>query len=390
MRPLKLSVVSIQRSASDQLTSGIRGLGARLIAISATPLTRWFPYADEIAWMKGRIEFTLSRYICSGVTSVVALGAIPWEYEVRAKADKLDPAPRVLIAGGVISVGPPSVHDSDPIWDGKRVNYVVSKKDEVAPLLDELTRGRVDLIKAAIDPPELTRYTPLLAELIRQSHARGYRVDVHATSLDTAKAALASGADILAHTVADRDVDAEFLLLAEKRGAINTTTVGSGEARLLDDKFVLDPTEQTCGDPEIASAWQRWTAVPHADRPLKQSKDDYSKFDRQAIANLRKIHAAGIPIAVGSDAGTIGSQHGPAFQQELRLMAQAGLTPSEIVVAATRNGARALGLDKDLGTISPGKFADLVLLSANPLEDAANLDHIDRVLVKGKLISPRR
>jgi len=322
------------------------------------------------------------------------LGAIPWEYDVRSLAQSLDAAPRVLLAGGYIDVGPLSDHNLDPIWDGKRVGYVVSSVDQIAPLLASLIATHVDLIKAGLDEKaeELPPYVPVITELIHQSHARGYRVAVHAFNLAAAKIALSAGADVLAHTVIDREVDGEFLNMAVARSVPSLTTIGMfrGGTRLEDDDFVLQPAEQTCGDPEVAAAWREWAAVPRHERPVWQSRLRAQEVERIELANIRRMHGAGVPIAVGSDGGNIGIQHGSGFQSELQLMAKAGLTPMEIIVAATQNGARALGRDNDIGSVQPGKVADLLLLDANPLDTVANLDRVTDVIVRGRRVSPRQ
>jgi len=101
---------------------------------------------------------------------------------------------------------------------------------------------------------------------------------------------------------------------------------------------------------------------------------DGEHLDR-ALRNTAKLAAAGVSIGVGSASGST--------QRELELLAQAGLSPMDVVVAATRTGAWALRRSDDLGTIEPGRVADLILLSANPLDDVRNLSKIDRLMVHG-------
>src|SRR5207237_1009327 len=91
------------------------------------------------------------------------------------------------------------------------------------------------------------------------------------------------------------------------------------------------------------------------------------------LQNLRTVWDAGIPVAMGTDAGNIGTLHGPSVFRELGLMVQAGLTPLQVLRAATVNGARAMGLERELGTLAPGKLADLLILDADPLADVQNL-----------------
>jgi len=107
------------------------------------------------------------------------------------------------------------------------------------------------------------------------------------------------------------------------------------------------------------------------------------------LRNLRAVWDAGIPVAMGTDAGNIGTLHGPSVFRELGLMVQAGLTPLQVLRAATVNGARAMGMERDIGTLAPGKLADVLVLDANPLADVQNLSRIHRVIKDGQLFEPQ-
>ena len=104
-----------------------------------------------------------------------------------------------------------------------------------------------------------------------------------------------------------------------------------------------------------------------------------------------KLNAAGVTIGVGTDGG---GQQGDQFigwtmHTEVENMVAAGMTPSQVIVAATRTSAQILGLD-DLGTVAPGKSADFVVLDANPLDDITNTRKIDVVYLRGVEIDRRR
>jgi imidazolonepropionase-like amidohydrolase len=108
-----------------------------------------------------------------------------------------------------------------------------------------------------------------------------------------------------------------------------------------------------------------------------------------AITNLRKVWDAGIPVVMGTDAGNIGALHGPSVFRELEIMVKpGGLTPLEALRSATVNGAKAMGLERDLGIIAPGRLADLVILEADPLADVANLSRVSRVIKDGRAFTP--
>jgi imidazolonepropionase-like amidohydrolase len=110
-----------------------------------------------------------------------------------------------------------------------------------------------------------------------------------------------------------------------------------------------------------------------------------SKID---LDNLRTVWDAGITVVMGTDAGNVGTLHGPSVFREMALMQQAGLTPLQVLRSATTNGAKAMHMEKDIGAIAPGKLADLDIVDADPLADSANLSRIWRVVKNGQVIDP--
>jgi len=98
--------------------------------------------------------------------------------------------------------------------------------------------------------------------------------------------------------------------------------------------------------------------------------------------NLAKVHQAGIPIAMGTDAGNPLTLHGPSVYAEMEAMQEAGMSPADVLVAATRGGALAMGRLDDFGTIKAGKSADLLVIAGDPTRDIANLRKL-RYVVRG-------
>jgi imidazolonepropionase-like amidohydrolase len=109
-----------------------------------------------------------------------------------------------------------------------------------------------------------------------------------------------------------------------------------------------------------------------------------------ALKNLKTLQDAGITIAAGTDAGNIGTIHGPALFREFQLMKEAGLTPAQILQSTTANAAKTFGGETGakIGAIEPGKFADLVILKSNPLDDIAHTSDIETVMKNGVLYPP--
>jgi len=100
---------------------------------------------------------------------------------------------------------------------------------------------------------------------------------------------------------------------------------------------------------------------------------------------LKKLEDAGVTIAAGTDAGNIGTIHGPALFREFQLMKEAGLTPMQILQCATANAAKLFGGDTGahIGHIESGYFADLVILKSNPVGDIEHASDIDTVIKNG-------
>jgi imidazolonepropionase-like amidohydrolase len=217
---------------------------------------------------------------------------------------------------------------------------------------------------------------------------------VHATELKVAKAALRAGARYLVHSVEDEPLDDEFITLAKRNNIIYCPTlfVHLGYGYALSNTWKPTEAEQRLADPQILAALSGIDKMPEAEWPpvvkrLMQAPAA-PKLSPNLYANLRRVRDAGITIAMGTDAGNIGTVHGPSVFREMKMMQEAGLTPLEVLKSATVGGSRALRRDADTGTITAGKYADLVVLNADPLADLDNLSRIHRVLKGGKVFDP--
>jgi imidazolonepropionase-like amidohydrolase len=130
------------------------------------------------------------------------------------------------------------------------------------------------------------------------------------------------------------------------------------------------------GSIDAARKDARSSHVPQAER------QDFGR----AMRNTRKLAAGGVLIGVGSDGGSTLDFPGLMTHREIELLVAAGLSPMDAIVAATRNGALALRKGDEIGTVEPGRLADFMLVSANPLEDVRNLRKIDRLMLNGEWV----
>jgi imidazolonepropionase-like amidohydrolase len=343
------------------------------------------PYERELAWIRRRLPFTFTRYLCSGITSVVDAGGPFANFNVRAMARRTGAAPRVAVAGPLIStVAADDLETADPA-----IIEVTNPAQAAALVRRELAR-KPDLIKIwFIRSPdvELEHGVKIVEAVVKASHAANVRVAVHATELETAKAAVGAGADILVHSVSDRPVDDEFVQMVKERGVIYTSTIVvlEGYAEVLGRNVDLTDIERSCGDAEVITSWADLTKIPEDQLPL------YARFPPRftekavILANLKRMQDAGVIVAAGTDAGNVGTLHGPSLHREFELMAEAGLTPMQIIVDATRNAARVFSPNPRIGTIESGKLADLVILDADPLGDIRNARQINTVIKEGRI-----
>ena len=200
-----------------------------------------------------------------------------------------------------------------------------------------------------------------------------------------AKHALRQGARLLVHSVEDQPVDEEFLRLAREAGTFYnpTLTVREGYTELRERRFRTDGLPLECVDPET----RRKAFLTDSIGGGRVDPEYSARVDagyRTMAENLARVHRAGIPVVMGTDAGNPLTLHGPSVYPEMEAMAAAGLTPMEVLVASTRNAARAMGRE-DFGTLEPGRIADLVVLDRDPLADIRNARSVRLVARAGEI-----
>src|SRR5262249_7606861 len=111
----------------------------------------------------------------------------------------------------------------------------------------------------------------------------------------------------------------------------------------------------------------------------------YKEHLPMAMRNLKAVHAAGIPVIMGTDTGPAYRFQGYFEHLELEYMVDSGLTPMQVLVSATSTAARALGAS-DVGSLEKGKWADLIVLHGNPLDDIKNTRKIESVWIAGNRV----
>src|SRR5881397_191472 len=351
------------------------------------------PYKDEIAWIKSHLDDVFARYIRCGITSVVDVGGPMWNFEVRKKANETAKAPRVAVAGPLISsVSREKLDLGDPPI------VKIETPDQARDFVRKLAEQKPDLVKIwyIVDKDHpVESFRPIAHATIEESHAHKIRVAVHATELETARAAVEESADVLVHSVIDKPVDEAFVKLLKDRHVIlcPTLVVFERYGRVFSHQLNLTREEQAWGNPEVIATLDvtkiRQDKLPQRIKDAlakpEEALDRINKTYEVALPNLKKLEEAGVTIAAGTDAGNVGTIHGPALFREFQLMKQAGLTPMQILQCATANAAKLFGGETGarIGKIENGYFADLAILNSNPLDDIKNSSDIDTVIKNG-------
>jgi imidazolonepropionase-like amidohydrolase len=305
----------------------------------------------------------LQQRAAFGISAALSLGLdnTPATFDIRAQ--RTPGLARLFTAGRGITMPEPGRSD---------VPYWVTTADEGRKAVQEQAALKVDIIKIWVDdrdgkyrkmPSEI--YTPVIAE----AHGRGLRVAAHIFNLSDAKGLLTAGIDAFAHGIRDTDVDDELMALVKSHPRVVLIPN-------LPDRGVVVDYSWLSG--QIPAEELTRVQAGATNRPQAQAA-----FGIQA-RNLKRLSAAGMPIALGTDGNTPWAPH-----VEMADMVASGMTPMQVITAATKNGAAFLALT-DAGTLEAGKAADFLVLDANPLDDITNTRKISAVYFGGVSVDRSR
>jgi imidazolonepropionase-like amidohydrolase len=307
---------------------------------------------------QGAREDELRHMAYYGAGTVVSMGldegAVPFE----VRDNPIPDGARSIIAGRGITSPEPGRTE---------VPYWVTTEEEARAAVREQAALGVDLIKIWVDDRggQYERLSePLYTAVIDEAHQHGLKVAAHIFWLEDAKALINAGVDAFAHSIRDQDIDDELLDLWAEHPNVTLIPNLPGPGVATDLSWISTvPAEQ------LAEMQAR-----EADRPEAQES-----FGIQA-RNLARLSEAGMPIAFGTDGSTPWAVH-----QEMEDMVRTGMTPAQVLRAATATSAAFFGLE-GVGAVAPGNVADFVVLDANPLEDITNTRRISDVYLRGSAI----
>lgn len=334
-------------------------------------------------------------YLCSGVTAAFDVGGSPWTVTETEGRDLGRPN-----RTHVRSAGPMMMW-----WENDADRFLPMKSEQ------QIRTGIARLVKLGStalkvlypEPPAKEREAAdaMLQVAGNAAHDAGLPMIVHATELRSAKVALRAGAKMLVHSVWDKLVDQEFLDLLAKNDAWYTPTMvvnfnwmkSSGTIYSGVPAEIDDPNH--CVDEAMLSWFGQVKAVraeigdenlPSLQRGLQGAFNSGKRWAYSEL-NLQAVRNAGGRIVLGSDAGNSLTVHGPSVNWEMEAMEAAGLSPREVIHAATIEGANAMGMAEQIGSLQEGKVADLLVLAQDPRITVRNFRSLSHVMRAGVLMS---
>jgi imidazolonepropionase-like amidohydrolase len=346
------------------------------------PLPGGKSYTEVVEGIRAHPEAYLRPYLCAGITSVVDVGGPLWEFDLRDKTANDPRWPRIAFTGPILmsgGSGPAAlkIETGDAFWGLKDEAGIRQQVTELAarhPVVVKVVLGN-----ASDEQVQRLRW------VIAAAHASKLRVAVHAQTFAPAVAAVDAGADMLVHSVQDRDIDDRFVSAVVSRNVMVSPTlvVLRNYQEVRARKVEFEPFERTCAPPETVKSFDVLPSIPAG--AGRASAEDVLPVQQR---NLKRLADAGAIVYAGSDAGNTRTVHGPSLHRELALMVEAGLTPMQVLVSATRNNARLMGRENELGQIKPGMLADVLLLDADPLADIRNTRRTYKVIRGGTVYQP--
>jgi len=269
-------------------------------------------------------------------------------------------------------------------------------KDARRKVRDQIAKG-IDFVKVRI---ARQRPIPTMEEMIAivsEAHRAGLRVAVHTDvpDEDAVRLAIASGVDTIEHSAPLRAYDDRLLLEMARRNIILVPTLFQMQAQRLDplEKSDEDLIEQPLRgrlQPDVLQALYRRAALWRKNLAEWRSRGYESKrILKERLLTVARARSLGVKIALGPDTGSDLVPHGRLYR-EMVLYANAGISVQEVIQMGTKIAAEALGKEKELGTIEPGKLADLIVIEGDPFLDIEAIRNVVMVIKNGKPVEVSR
>ena len=357
-----------------------------------------YPYEQVIADNHQNPESRYRSYLCSGVTAVFDVGGFPSSWLLRKYAENDPLAPHIAATGPLFAD-----YDIPGNVLAERQFLPFDSADAASKGVKYMAANKTDAMKLyylPLPPERMKKFRNTILGFAEEAKRAGIPFITHVGDLDGAKFVVEAGTAMLVHSVSDQLVDEEFVSLVKSRGVFYspTLTVEDGYDALADaiqdgsvpviddpnncvDHETLEKLRLTDGLKKFLPEGSRMNLDAPASSEHRQKRSDVM------AANLKRLHDAGVPIVTSTDSGNPLTLAGSAIYKEMERMQEAGLSPMEVLVASTRNGAVAMGRGHDFGTIENGKIADIFIVAADPTENINNVRKLKTVIRAGQVHS---
>ncbi len=349
---------------------------------------------------------SLQALLAAGVTTVRLIQGDFDEQKIywRWRADDLLLSPRLILAGPVFTAPdghPTELYSVAATNARRRETREIANADEAREKSRELAHTGLNVFEAVYDKgPENSPYPRLdkdaLEALIQEAHGHDLKFFCEVGRNEEADTVESLGVDAIEGVWDEAISDTVLAAMAKKRIYFVPALTEQGDLiNLIEEpalKAYLSETivQRTVSDILMRGLGAPGGAVGYTRNQLNKTPSLVELFKKQqqrAADNVQRALKLGVPIGVGTGAGNLLLFPGASVHRELELLVKAGLSPTDAIVAATRNTAESLGRGSEVGTIEPGKFGDLVILSADPTVDIKNTQKIEYVVTEGKLFA---
>ncbi len=336
---------------------------------------------DEANYTRENLTDELNRYAYYGVGTIVSMGTDPGDLAFQLQTEQQ--------AG---TLGGARLHtayrgfarpNAGPGAAALRASaYGVSTEEEARALVAELAETPADFVKIWVDDRggRVEKLTPdLYRPIIEEAHARGLQVIAHVFYLEDARELVEAGVDGFAHLVRDVEMDDDLVAAIVEHDVFVMPNLAISERgrHAEPPAWVDDPLLLESVSPEVV-ARIRASFDSRTSEGAARAAESYAAMQR----SLKKLADAGARVVLGADTGVQDQIQGFMEHRELELIVEAGLSPSDAIVAATSAPAQVLGIDT--GLLAPGKRADFLVLDANPMYGVTNTRQISAVYLNGQ------
>lgn len=349
----------------------------------AANLRAQYPYDSVVRDLEAHPERFHRAALCSGVTSVFDVGGYAWTYDLARKTRSQADAPLVVAAGPMISTIP---------LPPDMMGVLAVMTDEAttrAAVRENQRRGAAAIKVWYVQVPDSLQKHAKAMMMVAADETRkaGMRLLIHALEPARVREALEARPSVLVHDVFFGPADRELIQAIKRSGAIVTPTLSvmAGYSDVFNGRSPAQRYPLECVD--TATRRKLGTVIP--DSLLDKGGKAFwtgpagKGILTAARENLTRMYQAGIPLAMGTDAGNPGTAHGPSVYAEMEAMQQTGMSAADVFASATIVAAKAMAMDSAIGSVEPGKRADIVVWEADPTKDIRNARQVRLVVQNG-------